>query len=89
VNEAQQILAFTPQRAGGAIAKVIKSAAANAESNEQLDPESLFISEIRVDEGMTWRGRYLPRARGRADRILKRTSHVTVVVDEKESPVRR
>lgn len=86
VDEAQRLLAASRQRAGGVLAKVIKSAAANAENNEQLDRESLYISEIQVNEGPTWK-RYLPRARGRADRILKRTSHITVVVDEREGNV--
>ncbi|MCS6858713.1 MAG: 50S ribosomal protein L22 [Abditibacteriales bacterium] len=86
VDEAQRILAVSPQRASGVLAKVIKSAAANAETNEQLDRESLYITAIYVDEGPTWK-RFLPRARGRADRILKRTSHITVVVDEREGSV--
>lgn len=83
VDEAQHILAVSPQRASKVLSKVIKSAAANAENNEQLDRESLYVSEIQINEGPTWK-RFLPRARGRADRILKRTSHITVVVDEKE-----
>lgn len=83
VDEAQRILAISPQRASGVLSKVIKSAAANAENNEQLDPESLYITEIQINAGSTWK-RFQPRARGRADRILKRTSHITVVVDEKE-----
>jgi large subunit ribosomal protein L22 len=83
VDEAQHILAVSPQRASKVLSKVIKSAAANAENNEQLDRESLYVSEIQINEGPTWK-RFLPRARGRADRILKRTSHITVVVDERE-----
>ncbi len=83
VDEAQHILAVSTQRASGVLSKVIKSAAANAENNEQLDRESLYVSEIQINEGPTWK-RFQPRARGRADRILKRTSHITVVVDERE-----
>ncbi len=79
VGEALDILRFQPQAASEAIAKVIASAAANAEHNKQLHPDSLFISQAYVDEGPTLK-RFRPRAQGRAYRIRKRTSHITVVV---------
>ena len=81
--EAEQTLATLPHRASAVVAKTLKSAAANAENNENADRESLVISKIFVDEGTRMK-RYLPRARGRADTIRKRTSHLTVVVEPKE-----
>ncbi len=79
VQEALDILRFQPQSASEPVAKVVASAAANAEHNKQLDPDSLFISQAYVDEGPTLK-RFRPRAQGRAYRIRKRTSHITVVV---------
>ena len=82
--EAMAILKYTPKRASEVITKVVKSAAANAEHNQQAVKEELFISEIFVDKGPTIK-RVKPRAQGRADLIRKRTSHITVVVsDQKE-----
>lgn len=83
VNEALAILKFTPNRASEAIAKVVKSAAANAENNLQMNRDELFIKACYVDQGPTLK-RYQPRALGRADILRKRTSHITVVVDEKK-----
>ncbi len=80
VREALDLLRFQPQAASEPIAKVVASAAANAENNRQLDPRSLFISQAYVDEGPTLK-RFRPRAQGRAYRIRKRTSHITVVVE--------
>lgn len=80
VDEALTTLEFAPYSAAEPVYKVIASAQANAENNLGLDPESLLISEIYVDEGPTMR-RYRPRAHGRAYRINKRTSHITVVVE--------
>jgi large subunit ribosomal protein L22 len=80
VDEALTTLEFAPYSAAEVVYKVIASASANAENNLGLDPESLLISEIKVDEGPTMR-RYRPRAHGRAYRINKRTSHITVVVE--------
>jgi len=78
------ILKYTPKRASEVITKVVKSAAANAEHNQQAVKEELLISEIYVDQGPTIK-RVKPRAQGRADMIRKRTSHITVVVsDQKE-----
>ena len=79
VQEALDQLRFQPQAAAEPIAKVVASAAANAEHNKQLDPATLFISQAYVDEGPTLK-RFRPRAQGRAYRIRKRTSHITVVV---------
>jgi large subunit ribosomal protein L22 len=80
VDEALTTLEFAPFSAAEIVYKVIASAQANAENNLGLDPESLLVSEIKVDEGPTMR-RYRPRAHGRAYRINKRTSHITVVVE--------
>ena len=82
-KEALSMLKFMPQASSFEVAKVIKSAVANAENNYQMTPEDLFIHEIFVDDGPTMK-RFRARARGRGDRILKRSSHITVVVDDKE-----
>lgn len=83
VEEAQDILGFSPQKAAGLVSKVLESAIANAEENEGADVDELRVGEIYVDEGVTMK-RIRPRARGRADRIFKRTSHVTVAVTDGE-----
>lgn len=75
------MLRFVPSPAAGEVAKVIKSAAANAENNFQLDLGSLRVVEIHANEGMKLR-RFLPMPRGRAGLIHKRHSHITVVVSE-------
>jgi large subunit ribosomal protein L22 len=79
-QEALDVLKFAPQDVSEAIYKVVASAVANAEHNARLDPEHLIISEAYVDEGPTMK-RFRPRAQGRAYRIRKRTSHITVVVE--------
>jgi len=79
VQEALDILRFAPQAASEPVAKVVASAAANAENNKQLDAGSLVVAQAYVDEGPTLK-RFRPRAQGRAYRIRKRTSHITVVV---------
>jgi len=81
VGRAQQLLALDTHAAAPVLAKVIKSAAANATNNEGADEDRLFIKTIMVDKSKTLR-RYLPRSRGRADQIKKRMSHITVVVEE-------
>ncbi|MCS1352560.1 50S ribosomal protein L22 [Mechercharimyces sp. CAU 1602] len=81
VEEALAILRFTPRAASPIIEKVIQSAVANAEHNYEMDPSSLIIAKAYVDEGPTMK-RFRPRAMGRASKINKRTSHVTVVVSE-------
>lgn len=83
VREALAILRYTPKGSGLDISKAVKSAAANAEHNYEMDSDSLYISKIFIDEGPTLK-RFKPRAMGRADRIRKRTSHITVVVSERE-----
>jgi len=81
VNEALAILKFMPNHAATAVYKVVKSAAANAEHNNQLDPNSLYIKECYANEGVVLK-RFMPRAKGNAAQILKRTSHITVVVSD-------
>ncbi len=83
VEEALAILKYTPQRAAEAVTKVVKSAAANAENNLQMDRDVLIVKACYVDQGPTMK-RYKPRAMGRADVMRRRTSHITVVVGEKE-----
>ncbi len=82
VAEAQAILRLTPNAASEYVNKLVKSAAANAEHNFSMDPEKLYVSQCFVCPGPTLK-RLLPRARGSGDRLLKRTSHITVVVSEK------
>jgi len=84
VNEALSLLKFVPKRASEPIAKVIASAAANAEHNFNLNKDNLVISQAFVDQGPTLK-RFHPRQRGQAFPILKRTSHITVMVKEKEA----
>ena len=83
VDEALAILAFTPNQAATAVAKVVKSAAANATNNHQLNEEDLYVKACYADEGITLK-RYMPRAKGSASQILKRTSHITVVVSDEK-----
>src|SRR5215813_10923018 len=78
-KDALTVLQFAPQAASTPVYKVLASAIANAENNERLDPDSLLVAEAFVDEGPTMK-RFRPRAQGRAYRIRKRTSHITVVV---------
>jgi large subunit ribosomal protein L22 len=79
VAEARRVLAFSPLRGAKAISKVLESASANATLNFGLDETRLVVAKAFVDEGPTWR-RWKPAAHGRANRIRKRTSHITVVV---------
>lgn len=81
VDEALAILEFTPNLAAKAVYKVVKTAAADAAYNFQLDPNSLYIKACYADEGMVMK-RFMPRAKGNAAQILKRTSHITVVVSD-------
>lgn len=80
---AEQILDFSDKGAARVVSKVLRSAAANAENNNGMAAESLFVSKVFVDEGPTLK-RFRPRAMGRATRINKRTCHITVILDEKE-----
>jgi large subunit ribosomal protein L22 len=81
VDEALNILKYSPQRAAGIVRKVLESAIANAENNDGADVDELKVSAIMVDEGPVMK-RIRPRAKGRADRISKRTSHITVRVGD-------
>ena len=85
VNDAMNILQLTRKKAARIIQKVLKSALANAEENHKvLDVEDLFVKNVRVDEGATWK-RNMPRARGTSTMIQKKTSHITLVLEEKEA----
>lgn len=80
--QATAILLMTPKAAADPLLKLLKSAAANAENNHNMDPENLYVSEVFANPGPIIK-RMMPRAQGRAYRINKRTSHVTLVVAEK------
>ena len=81
VDKALNILTFSPKKAAVLVKKVLESAIANAEHNEGADIDALRVATIMVDEGPSMK-RSRPRAKGRADRILKRTAHITVVVSD-------
>lgn len=81
VEEAQIILRFTNKKAAEPLLKLLKSAVSNAKSSFQLEEPNLFISKILVDEGPKYK-RWRARARGRADEVQKKTSHITIVLDE-------
>lgn len=85
IAEAQAILGFTVKKGSEPILKLLNSAVANAKNSGRKENTDLFISKIVVDEGPTAK-RVLPRAKGRADRIMKRSSHITLVLDEKRGP---
>src|ERR1700741_3529858 len=84
VAEALDILRWAPQAASVPVAKVIASAAANAQNNDGLDPATLVVATVHADDGPTAK-RIRPRAQGRAFRIRRRTSHITVVVESRPS----
>ncbi len=81
VDKAINLLTFSNKKAAGLIKKVLESAIANAEHNDGADVDELKVKTIMVDEGPIMK-RFMPRARGRANQIFKRTSHVTIVVEE-------
>ncbi len=83
VDEAVNILKFTPRSAAGVLLKVLNSAIANAENNHDMNRGNLVVSKAFVDQGPSFK-RFRARAQGRAAAILKRTSHITIVVEEKE-----
>ena len=87
VDDALALLQFAPQSAAATVYKVLESAIANAETTEDLERADLVVSNTQVDEGPTMK-RWRPRAQGRATRILKRTSHITVVVSPRPEPVK-
>jgi len=80
-GQALTLLKFMPLKAAGIIYKTLQSAVANAEHNAELDVDKLFVKNIIVDHGPSMK-RFRPRARGRASKILKRSSHLTVIVEE-------
>ena len=81
VEEALNLLSYSSKKGADIIKKLLNSAIANAEHNEGADVDELKISEIYVDEGMTMK-RIMPRAKGRADRILKRSCHISITVTD-------
>ncbi|PWQ94168.1 50S ribosomal protein L22 [Leucothrix arctica] len=81
VEQALELLAFSPKKGATIIKKVLNSAIANAEHNEGADIDELSVTKIYIDQGPTMK-RIMPRAKGRADRIIKRTSHITLVVGD-------
>ena len=83
VDEALQILEFTPRAAAEVLQKVLNSAVATAENNYDLDRSNLVVAKAYVDQGPTLK-RFRARAQGRAAAIRKRTSHITIIVEEKE-----
>ncbi len=82
VDRALNVLSFSPKKAAAMIRKLLESAIANAEHNDGADIDELKVTRIQVDEGPTYK-RSMPRARGRMNRILKRTSHITIAVSDK------
>jgi len=84
VVEAENILKFTVKRAAPAFLKLLNSAVANAKNNFKMEKDNLYIQRILVDEGPKMK-RWLPRARGKADEIQKKTSHITIILDEIKS----
>jgi large subunit ribosomal protein L22 len=83
VEEALNILKFVSKRSAALVAKTLRAAVANAEGTQSVNVDRLYVKRIKVDEGGMWK-RFMPRARGRATRVRKRLSHITVVVDERE-----
>ncbi len=82
VESALNILKFTPKRAAGIVTRVLRTAIANAENTQSVDVDRLYVKRVTVDEGGMWK-RFMPRAQGRATRIRKRLSHITIVIDER------
>ncbi|MDP6558715.1 MAG: 50S ribosomal protein L22 [Candidatus Binatia bacterium] len=82
VEDALNILKFVPKRSALIVAKTLRAAIANAESTQSVDVDRLYVKRVLVDEGTTSK-RSLPRAMGRATQIRKRTSHLTIVIDER------
>ena len=83
VEEALNILKFIPKRSAGIVAKTVRTAVANAENTQSVDVDRLFVKLAQVDEGGMWK-RFTSRAQGRATRVRKRLSHITIIVDEAE-----
>lgn len=83
LDDALSVLQFLPQKSAHNVYKLVKSAAANAEQNFDLDPEDLYVKRIYADEGPSFR-RFRARARGRVARRMKQSAHITVILDEIE-----
>ena len=81
VEEALNILKFVPKHSAAMVAKTLRAAVANAEGTQSVDVDRLYVKRVTVDEGGMWK-RFMPRAMGRATRIRKRLSHITIVLDE-------
>ena len=81
VEDALNVLKFTPKKAASEIFKVLHSAVANAEQLPGVDVDTMVVKQVIVNEGPTWK-RFMPRAQGRATRIRKRTSHITVILQD-------
>lgn len=81
VDDALNLLFFTPNKPAGIIYGVMKSALSNAIDKGDIDVDALVVKEVMVNEGPTWK-RFMPRAQGRASKIRKRTSHITVILSE-------
>lgn len=84
VTEAIELMKFVPNRAATDVEKLLKSVAANAENNYDLDPEDLWVKAIYADDAPQMR-RFKPKSRGRVGRILRRSCHITVIAEERES----
>ena len=84
VVDAIEIMRFVPNKAATDVEKLLRSVAANAENNYDLDPEDLWIKDIRADDAPQMR-RFKPKARGRVGRIIRRSTHITVVAEERET----
>jgi large subunit ribosomal protein L22 len=82
VEDALNVLRFTPKRSAAIVAKTLRAAIANAENTQNVDVDRLYVKQIMVDEAGMWK-RFMPRAMGRATRVRKRLSHITIVVDER------
>jgi len=82
VDDALTLLKFVPKACAGVVAKTLRSAIANAENTQSVDVDRLYVKWANVDEAGMWK-RFMPRAMGKATRIRKRLSHLTVVVDER------
>ena len=84
VEKAMALLEYTPKRAAHTVLKTLRSAVANAEATQGVDVDTLYVKRAFVDEGPTAK-RFLPRAHGRATKVFKRTSHITVIVDARHA----
>ena len=88
VKDAEEMLKFIPKGASVPVAKLLKSAKANATNNFDMLEDNLFVKTVFVNEGPSLK-RILPRARGRGDYMVKRTSHIIIILEEKQAPVRK